>query len=158
MPDYRRPRSVRKAGQKLRITSQLIDVKSQSHLWSQDYDRELKDVLVIQSDVARNVAEALKIKLLAGEKRRIEKKGTEDLEAYNLYLIGLYHVNKLSKNELENGDLKIIPVTGFPIQSNWRLVWQKNKALSPVANAYLEFIRKEKGKIIQQYFSWFTRF
>ena len=95
--------SVRKAGNKLRITSQLIDVKTQGHLWSQDYDRELKDVLVIQSDVARNVAEALKVKLLAGEKRQIERKGTEDVEAYNLYLKGLYHNNKLAKSELEKG-------------------------------------------------------
>ena len=43
------------------------------------------------------------------------------------------------KNELENGDLKIIPVLGFPIQSSWRLVWLKNKTLSPVASAYLSF-------------------
>lgn len=58
------------------------------------------------------------------------------------------------KNELENGDIKIIPVTGFPIQSAWRLVWLKSKSLSPVAKAYLEFLRNEKETLIQNYFSW----
>ncbi|MCI0530202.1 MAG: hypothetical protein L0Y56_22390, partial [Nitrospira sp.] len=86
--------SVRKAGNKLRITVQLIDVPSQEHLWSADYDRKLEDVFAIQSDIAQRVAEALKVQLLAGEKQRIEKKGAENLEAYNLYLTGCYHGNK----------------------------------------------------------------
>jgi len=62
------------------------------------------------------------------------------------------------KNELENGDLNIIPVSGFPIQSTWRLVWLKNKSLSPVAKAYLEFLREEKAIVINEYFSWITAF
>ena len=60
------------------------------------------------------------------------------------------------KNELENGDLKIIPVAGFPIKSSWRLVWLKNKSLSPVATAFLNFIKKEKGSIIEHYFQLIT--
>lgn len=60
------------------------------------------------------------------------------------------------KNELENGDLKIIPVAGFPIKSSWRLVWLKNKSLSPVATAFLNFIRTEKENIITNYFEWIT--
>ena len=58
------------------------------------------------------------------------------------------------KNELENGDLKIIPVSGFPIKSNWRLVWLKNKSLSPVAEAYLIYLKKEKEHIMNKYYSW----
>ena len=60
------------------------------------------------------------------------------------------------KNELENGDLKIIPVAGFPIKSSWRLVWLKNKSLTPVATAFLAFLKKEKESIIKHYFYWIT--
>jgi DNA-binding transcriptional LysR family regulator len=58
------------------------------------------------------------------------------------------------KNELNNGDLQIIPVKGFPIKSNWNLIWMKNKNLSPVAIAFLKFINEEKGNIISEKFSW----
>ena len=59
-----------------------------------------------------------------------------------------------SNNELENKELQIIPVSGFPITSDWRLVWLKNKVLSPVAQAYLDYLKKEKEEIEKKYFSW----
>ena len=93
--------SVRKAGDRLRITAQLIDVASQGHLWSQDYDRTLDDVFAIQSDVAQHVAQALQITLKPAETRQLAKAGTDDLEAYNAYLQGLYHYNTWSKEGLE---------------------------------------------------------
>jgi len=58
------------------------------------------------------------------------------------------------KNELNNGDLQIIPVKGFPIKSNWNLIWMKNKNLSPVAITFLKFINEEKENIISEKFSW----
>ncbi len=58
------------------------------------------------------------------------------------------------KNELISGDLKIIPVKGFPIKSNWNLIWMKNKNLSPVASAFLKFINEEKENIIAEKFNW----
>jgi DNA-binding transcriptional LysR family regulator len=58
------------------------------------------------------------------------------------------------RNELKTGDLKIIPAVGFPIKSNWRLIWLKEKKLSPVALAYLEFLKKNKDLVIKQHFSW----
>ena len=58
------------------------------------------------------------------------------------------------KNELNNGDLQIIPVKGLPIESNWNLIWLKGKKFSPVANAYLKFIEEEKIRIIEQKFNW----
>jgi len=58
------------------------------------------------------------------------------------------------KNELENGSLQIIPVNGFPIKTMWRLVWLKGKKHSPVAAAFLEYIRKEKNAIIAKHFSY----
>ena len=81
--------SVRKAGEKLRITAQLIDSTSSQHLWSESYDRELKDIFAIQSEISQTVADALKIKLLDSERKRIEKKQTESSEAHLLYLKGL---------------------------------------------------------------------
>lgn len=63
-----------------------------------------------------------------------------------------------AKNELETKDLQIIPVVGFPIKSDWRIIWLKGKSLSPVAAAYLEFIKKEKNKISETYFSWINAF
>jgi hypothetical protein len=62
------------------------------------------------------------------------------------------------KNELENGDIKIITMKGFPIKSNWHLVWLKNKSLSPVAEAYINYIREEKNNLITNYFSWIDNY
>jgi adenylate cyclase len=86
--------SVRKAGNRVRVAAQLIDVASQAHLWSEDYDRTLEDIFAIQGDIAKQVAEALQITLLADEKAQIEQPHTADPEAYNLYLKGSYFYNQ----------------------------------------------------------------
>ena len=79
--------SVRKAGNQLRITIQLIDVVTQGHVLSRDFNRELKDVFAIQAEVAQQVAEALKVTLGAAEQQQLARKPTENLEAYGLYLL-----------------------------------------------------------------------
>jgi len=68
--------SFKKAGNRIRVTAQLIDVAGDRHLWAQSYDRELNDVLAVQSDVAKQVADALKVRLLPNEKSALEKKAT----------------------------------------------------------------------------------
>ena len=78
--------SVRKSGSRVRITVQLIDAVEDKHVWAQSYDRELQDVFAVQSDVAKNVAEALRVKLLAREASQIQKKPTENMDAYLAYL------------------------------------------------------------------------
>src|SRR5258708_29265477 len=83
--------SVRKAGDKLRITAQLLNVADGFHLWSETYDGDMKDILSVQSDVARRVVEALQVQLGVEEARAFGKKATEDPEAHRLYLLGLYH-------------------------------------------------------------------
>ena len=93
--------SVRKAENTVRITAQLIDVDSDKHLWSQSYDRELRGIFAIQSDIAGKIAEALKVELLAGEKRGIEKVLTESVEAHSLYLKGIYNFDKGSPSDIE---------------------------------------------------------
>ncbi|MCA0153230.1 LysR family transcriptional regulator [Winogradskyella vincentii] len=62
------------------------------------------------------------------------------------------------KNELKNGDLKIIPFKGLPITTTWNLVWQKSKKLSPTALAYLDFINSEKERIIEENFDWYNQY
>ena len=89
--------SVRKAGDKLRITAQLINVADGFHLWSETYDRDMKDILAVQSDVARRVVEALQVQLGVDEVGALAKKPTENAEAYRLYLLGRYHFAKFTR-------------------------------------------------------------
>jgi TolB-like protein len=93
--------SFKKAGNKIRVTTQLIDVAQDKHLWAQNYDRNLDDVFEVQSDVAKQVAEALRIRILAPEKERIEKKPTENTSAYGLYLKGKYYMNRRGLEDLK---------------------------------------------------------
>ena len=62
------------------------------------------------------------------------------------------------KNELECKELQVIPVKGFPLTSNWQLIWLKNKTFSPAAQAYLEYVRQEKEQIIKENFSWYENY
>lgn len=88
--------SVRKAGNRLRVTLQLIDVASQEHTWSESYDRDLQDVFVIQSEIAERTAAALRLELLGPERESIHRRPTSNLAAYNLYLRGLHQLTGLT--------------------------------------------------------------
>jgi adenylate cyclase len=79
--------SVRKAGNRVRITAQLIDGKSGGHAWAERYDRDLTDIFAIQDEISQAIVAALKLKLLPAEKKAIEARGTTDVDAYNLYLM-----------------------------------------------------------------------
>jgi TolB-like protein/Flp pilus assembly protein TadD len=92
--------SFRKAGNRIRVTTQLIDVAEDEHLWAQNYDRNLDDVFEVQSDIAKQVADALRVKILSPERELIEKKPTESVEAHTLYLKGVYHLSKFSPVEV----------------------------------------------------------
>jgi TolB-like protein/Tfp pilus assembly protein PilF len=82
--------SVQKADNRIRITAQLINVEDGYHLWSERFDRESEDVFAIQDEISLVVVDKLKPKLLGEEKARLVKRHTDNLEAYNLYLKGLY--------------------------------------------------------------------
>jgi adenylate cyclase len=84
--------SVRKAGDQVRVTVQLIDAGSEGHLWSEDYDREFREIFSVQRDIATHVAEALKLRLLVPDAESIGAAPTEDLAAYDLYLLGRHHL------------------------------------------------------------------
>lgn len=89
--------SVRKAGEKLRVTAQLINVRDGYHLWSKNYDGDVKDVLNFQSNVAGQVVEALQGKLGNEATRLVTKRPTEDPEAHRLYLLGRYEFAKYTQ-------------------------------------------------------------
>src|SRR5436309_3395539 len=89
--------SVRKAGEKLRVTAQLINVNDGYHLWSKDYDGDFKDIFAFQSNVAKRVVEALQVKLGVEAARALAKKPTENPEAYRLYLLGRNEFGKYSE-------------------------------------------------------------
>src|SRR6266496_2678848 len=74
--------SVRRIGNRVRVNVQLINAENDEHMWAEDYDRELTDVFAIQTDLAQKIAEALQAKLSPGEKSRMERKPTENGEAY----------------------------------------------------------------------------
>jgi adenylate cyclase len=79
--------SVRKAGGRVRITAQLIDGATGGHIWAERYDRDLNDIFALQDEISQAIVAALKLKLLPEEKRAIEQRGTNDPDAYKLYLM-----------------------------------------------------------------------
>jgi len=94
--------SVRKSGNKLRITAQLIEADGGSHLWSEKFDREMEDIFNIQDEISLAIVDCLKIKLLGEEREALLKHSTTDEYAYNLYLQGRFFWNKLTLNDLKN--------------------------------------------------------
>jgi adenylate cyclase len=92
--------SFRKAGNRIRVTTQLIKVSDDEHLWAQNYDRDMDDVFEVQSDVAKQVADALRVRILTPEIERIERKPTENATSYALYLKGRYLWNKRTMEEV----------------------------------------------------------
>jgi eukaryotic-like serine/threonine-protein kinase len=90
--------SVRKAGNQLRITAQLIDVRSDSHLWSQTYDRQMNNIFAVQEEIAASVSEALKVTL---EGKQTGKTKKTNPEAYNAYLQGIYFRDRADEENLK---------------------------------------------------------
>ena len=78
--------SVRRAGNKVRVNAQLIDARTDQHLWAKSYDRELKDIFAIQSELATEIARSLRVSLAPHEEARLAKRPTDNVEAYDLFL------------------------------------------------------------------------
>jgi adenylate cyclase len=89
--------SVRKAGDKARITAQLVDAQTGNHLWAERYDRDLKDIFTIQDDITKNIIAALQVKLTEGEQVRAAAKGTNNLEAYLKYLQAIDKISQFNR-------------------------------------------------------------
>jgi TolB-like protein/tetratricopeptide (TPR) repeat protein len=93
--------SLRRAGTRLRINAQLIDTQTDFPIWSERYDREMKDVFEVQDEIARKIAEALRITLSPQEQEALASKPTDDLQAYDLYLRGKSYARRLTRQDLE---------------------------------------------------------
>jgi TolB-like protein len=85
--------SVRKAGNQIRVTAQLIDVQSDTHLWSDTYTRELDDIFAVQDEISQAIVQALQVTLSGADQKQLTDHGTENAEAYNLYLLGRHQWN-----------------------------------------------------------------
>jgi adenylate cyclase len=113
--------SVRKSGNRLRITAQLINIADGYHLWSERYDREMKDIFDIQDEISLAIVDALKVKLLGEEKEQVLKRRTENNEVYQLYLKGRFFWNKRTDGALR----KAIGCfqEAIEIDPNYALAW-----------------------------------
>jgi adenylate cyclase len=89
--------SVQKAENQLRVTAQLIDATTGNHLWSERYDRELKDIFALQDDITKKIITALQVKLTEGEQARTASKGTDNLDAYLKYLQSMEAILRLNR-------------------------------------------------------------
>ena len=93
--------TVRQMGDKARISVQLIDVSTQDNIWTMEYDRNLQDIFVIQSEIAQNVASKLKIILASSEKKQLDKNYTENSAAFQEYLLGKHFLNKKTPKSVQ---------------------------------------------------------
>jgi len=92
--------SVRKAGERLRVTAQLVNIADGYHLWSEKYDRDMEDIFAIQDEISQTIVDKLKVKLLKGEKTKLLKRHTENKDAYTLYLKGRYFWNRRNEGDM----------------------------------------------------------
>lgn len=96
--------SVRRAGDRVRITAQLVDARTDEHLWAERYDRDLEDIFAIQTDVAERIADALRVQLTPRQRARITEVQKANPEAYEAYLKGLWFWNRRSLDNLRRAE------------------------------------------------------
>jgi TolB-like protein len=92
--------SVARAGDRVRVTAQLIEAATDKHLWAASYDRETKDVLVLQDEVARDIAREIRVQLTPAERARFAAHRAVNPEAYDLYLKGRYHLHRVTREDM----------------------------------------------------------
>ncbi len=115
--------SVRKSGGRVRITAQLIDA-SGGHIWAERYDRDLNDIFALQDEISEAIVEALKLKLLPEEKKAIERRGTDNVEAYNLYLMARQHYSAGVYTDSRKGDIVVRLCRGaLELDPNYARAW-----------------------------------
>ncbi len=93
--------TLRRSGSRLRISAQLVDTQTDFPLWSERYDREMQDIFELQDEIARKIAEALRVTLSPQEQAELAVKPTENLQAYDLYLRGKSYARRMTKQDLE---------------------------------------------------------
>ena len=126
--------SVRRSRDRVRITAQLIDARTDSHLWAESYDRDLEDIFAIQSDVAERIARSLQATLTPSEKVRIEAAPTADTKAYELYLRGRHQLVRRTEESM----LRAIDLLdrALAIDPNFAKAWASRAESWAVAPTY----------------------
>lgn len=132
--------SVRKSGNRLRITAQLINIADGYHLWSDRFDRELADVFDIQDEISLAITDKLKLELLKEEQQKLTKRYTEDVDSYNIYLKGLHFRRKLKAGDID----KSIELFNLAIDRD------VNNALAWAGLAYAHMVNCFYGEVSPQ--------
>jgi adenylate cyclase len=134
--------SVRKSGGRVRITAQLIDGASDSHVWAERYDRDLHDIFALQDEISEAIVKALRLKLLPEEKKAIEQRGTTNLDAYNLFLMARqYSVSGNLGDPRRNEAIIRLCRRATEIDPNYARAW----ALIAVAHLNIRFYASSSG-------------
>ena len=133
---------------------------NEKHFRKQAYDKKLFETLPLiyreQGSGTRYVMENFIQKNKLPVRKKMELTSNEAVKQAVIAGLGFSIMPLIGiKNELMNNDLQIIPVKGFPIKSIWHLIWLKGKNLSPVSKAFLQHLKSEKSKIIQEHFAWY---
>jgi len=129
--------SVRKAGQQVRITAQLIDGAAGDHLWAERWDRDLTDIFALQDEISEAIVAALKLRLLPAEKASIERRGTQNPEAYNLYLMARQYLVSGNRGDLRAAEVIVrLCRRATEIDPNYARAW----ALMAEAQTSLRFV------------------
>jgi adenylate cyclase len=129
--------SVRKAGGRVRITAQLVNGWSNDHVWAERYDRDLNDIFALQDEISEAIVKALRLKLLPEERQAIQQRGTENVEAYNLYLMArqLYVTGHEGDARRAEGIVRLCG-RATEIDSNYARAW----ALLALGQVILRFL------------------
>lgn len=135
--------SVRKAGQRVRISAQLIDSSTGNHVWAERYDRDLNDIFALQDEISQAIVTALKLKLLPEEKKAIEQRGTDNVEAYNLFLMAWqYYVTGLEGDARRAESIVRLCTGAAEIDPDYARAW----ALMAVGQMILRFVHGRGGE------------
>ena len=132
--------SVRKAGSRVRVTTQLVNTADGYHLWSERYDREMTDLFAIQDEICQAIVERLRLRLAAD--RSCLKHHTENLEAYTLYLKGRYHLNKWTRDGLAKS--KEYYEQAIALDPDYALAWN-GLALYHFSIGFLGYLRPSEA-------------
>jgi len=132
--------SVRKAGERVRITAQLIDASSGGHIWADRYDRNLDDIFALQDEVTQRIVSVLAVKVGEGEKKRLYDRDTDNVAAYDYFLKGLEYYNRFTKDtnlkardlfekaiDLDNGYALAYAKYGWTFLTEWIMGWSNDK-------------------------------
>lgn len=144
------------------MPNKLLFIGSPGRPWPPENDAEFASIPLIHREEGsgtRMIIDAYFQEMKVTPKVRLTLTSSETVKQAVIAGLGVAALSVFSlRNELERGEVQILPLNGFPLLSEWRLIWLKNKRLSPVCKAYLDFIRTHKNAIFDRHFSWTNQY